>query len=58
MGSCYIPAAAIGEMFNDAGISVGNNEYSERCGNGNKDGQVGMGSQSLEGFFRPIGGGR
>ncbi len=54
MGGDYIPAAAVRKMFNDAAIGVGNNEHRERCGNGNKDGQVGMWSQSLEGFFRPI----
>ena len=57
MGGNDIPAAAVGKVFNDAGIGVGNNEYRERCGNSNKDGQVGVGSQSFERFFRPIGGG-
>ena len=55
MGGDHVPAAAVGKLFNDAGIGIGNNEHRERCGNGNKDGQVGMGSQSFEGFFRSIG---
>ena len=56
MGGDHVPAAAVGKLFNDAGIGIGNNEHCERCSNSNKDGQVGMGSQSLESFFRPIGG--
>ena len=56
MGGHHISAAAMGKAFNDAGIGVGNNENGERGGDGNKDGQIGMGSQSLEGFFRSIGG--
>jgi hypothetical protein len=54
MSSDNIAATALGERFNNAGVSIGNNKYDKGGTKAQKQSKVCMGSKGAECFFRII----
>ena len=55
VGGHDVAAAAVGKLFDDMGIGVGDDKNGQGGGQGQEDGQVGMLAQGAEGFLRAVG---